>query len=332
MRGPTFSCLKSDMADHLAEITTEALQRFLDAPGVTDVSIHRPGEIWVDDGCWRREKAEELTAGLLHAVIDAVANRSRQSSSEQRPLLSAELPGGERLQVVRPPVAEHPVLVIRKPAHVAWNLDALHARGVFDGVRAEVDERPSEEIRAAYGARDWVRYLTLCVRARRNVVVSGPTGSGKTTLLKAIACEIPQSERVITIEDVLELSLPHENVVRLRYSKGAQGLARSDPRELLEACLRMRPDRILFGELRGGEAFQFLRNVNSGHPGSVTSVHANSPLAAIDQIALLARQSEEGRGYGVGEMRQFVEGLIDVVVQMRDRRAVAIHDRMLDGA
>jgi len=316
--------------DHLADITAEALRPFLEPGTVSDVSVQRPGEVWIDDGGWRRQAAAEITEGLLQALIDSVGNLSGQASSRRNPLLSAELPSGERIQAVRPPVAKSPVVVVRKPAREAWRLRELERRGVFETTRAKKIEAISPTLRAAHRDRNWPNYLRLCVLARRNIVVSGPTGSGKTTMLKALAQEIPISERLIAIEDVPELDLPHPNAIGLRYSKGAQGEAGAGPTELLEACLRMRPDRILFGELRGGEAFQFLRSVNSGHPGTVTSLHANGAAAAIEQIALLARQSGEGRGYGVQEMRNFAAGLIDVVVQMESRCAVSVFDRALD--
>ncbi len=316
--------------DHLADITSEALRPFLECERVSDLGVQKPGELWIDDGAWRREELAILTEGFLHALIDALGNLSGQSTSVRSPLLSAELPSGERVQAIRPPVVESAAIVIRKPARTAWRLKELQRRGVFDETRATPAFAIPDSLRVAHRERNWPRYLRLCVLARRNVVVSGPTGSGKTTLLKALAREIPVAERIVTIEDVRELDLPHPNAIRLRYSKGDQGVAGAGPRDLLEACLRMRPDRILFGELRGSEAFHFLRNVNSGHPGSITSLHANSAASAIDQIALLARQSEEGRGYGVREMRSLAAGLVDVVVQMESRRAVSVYDRVLD--
>ena len=318
--------------DHLADITAAVLRPYLERSNVSDLSVQRPGELWIDDGSWRRERIAALTESFLLALADSVANRSGQRSSTRNPLLSAELPTGERVQILRPPVADSVVIVIRKPARSAWDLDELDRRGVFAAARSDPPPSVPVALRAAHRARDWPLFLRHSVRARRNVIVSGPTGSGKTTLLKALAREIPPGERIITIEDVRELEVPHRNAIRLRYSKGGQDSAGTAPGDLLEACLRMRPDRILFGELRGEEAFQFLRNVNSGHPGSITSLHANSAAAAIDQIALLARQSGEGRGYGVREMRRFAAGLIDVVVQMENRRAVAVYDRVLDPA
>lgn len=318
------------MADHLADITAESLRPFLDRPGVTDISIQRPAEVWIDSDGWRCEAAPKLTPIFLRATMDAIANHSRQSSSERRPFLSAELPDGERVQIARPPVSEHPVIVVRKPTHNHWRLAELAAQGVFELASPNANVPVADTIRSAYEQREWQVYLAECVRAKRNILIAGPTGSGKTTMLKALAHEIPADQRIITIEDVREISLPHANAIRLRYSKGGQGAERADARELLEACLRMRPDRILFGELRGSEAFQFLRCVNSGHPGSLTSIHANSPNAAIDQLSLLARQAEQGRGYGVHEMRDFVSGLIDVVVQMEGRRVIAIYDSVLE--
>ena len=127
--------------------------------------------------------------------------------------------------------------------------------------------------------------MRLAVRSRKNILVSGPTGSGKTTWTKALIREIPSSERLITIEDAKELVLDrHPNHVRLFYSKDDQGIARVTPKQLLECCLRMKPDRILLAELRAEEAFDYLRNVNSGHPGSITSVHAAERRAGIRAV------------------------------------------------
>jgi len=151
---------------------------------------------------------------------------------------------------------------------------------------------------------------------RKNIVVSGPTGSGKTTCIKALIREIPASERLITIEDTRELVLDqHPNHVRLYFSKDDQGLARVSPKQLLEACLRMKPDRILLAELRSEEAFDYLRNVNSGHPGSITSVHASSAELAFEQLVLLVKQSRAGAELARADIKSLLYTLVDVVVQ-----------------
>ena len=158
--------------------------------------------------------------------------------------------------------------------------------------------------------------MRLAVRSRLNILVSGPTGSGKTTWTKALIREIPADERLITIEDARELVLDrHPNHVRLFYSKDDQGLARVSPKQLIECCLRMNPDRILLAELRGEEAFDYLRIVNSGHPGSITSVHASSAELAFEQLVLLVKQSAAGRELSRSDIKQLLYLSIDVVIQ-----------------
>ena len=144
----------------------------------------------------------------------------------------------------------------------------------------------------------------------------GPTGSGKTTWTKALIREIPPEERLVTIEDAQELVLDqHPNHVRLFYSKDDQGLARVTPKQLLESCLRMKPDRILLAELRAEEAFDYLRNVNSGHPGSITSVHAASAALAFEQLVLLIKQSRAGAELARADIKSLLYQLVDVVIQ-----------------
>ena len=164
--------------------------------------------------------------------------------------------------------------------------------------------------------REYTTFMRLAVRSRKNILVSGPTGSGKTTWTKALIREIAGEERLITIEDAQELVLDrHPNHVRLFYSKDGQGLSRVTPKQLLESCLRMKPDRILLAELRGEEAFDYLRNVNSGHPGSITSIHAASAELAFEQLVLLVKQSEAGRELARADIKHLLYMLIDVVVQ-----------------
>jgi type IV secretion system protein VirB11 len=173
---------------------------------------------------------------------------------------------------------------------------------------------------------DHEAFMRLAVRSRRNILVSGPTGSGKTTWTKALIREIPSDERLITIEDAKELVLDrHPNHVRLFYSKDDQGIARVTPKQLLESCLRMKPDRILLAELRAEEAFDYLRNVNSGHPGSITSVHAASAELAFEQLVLLIKQNPGGRELARSDIKSLLYLLIDVVIQF----GVDRHERFI---
>jgi type IV secretion system protein VirB11 len=239
---------------------------------------------------------------------------------ETSPLLSASLPSGERIQIVLPPATTRGcvAITIRRPSDKVWSIDELAARGIFRTARPAsqaLDEIEAELLRLL-AAGEYEAFMRQAVKARKNILVSGPTGSGKTTWTKALLREIPADERLITIEDAQELVLErHANHVRLFYSKDDQGQARITPKQLLECCLRMRPDRILLAELRAEEAFDYLRNVNSGHPGSITSVHATSAELAFEQLVLLIKQSPGGRDLARSDIKSLLYLLVDVVIQ-----------------
>jgi type IV secretion system protein VirB11 len=162
-----------------------------------------------------------------------------------------------------------------------------------------------------------VEFFELAVRSRLNILISGATGSGKTTFSKGLIKLIPENERLLTIEDTRELVVPHKNVVHMIYSKDGTGTAKVTAKELLESALRMRPDRILLQELRDGTAFFYLRNVNSGHPGSITTIHADSAELAFEQLTLLVKESEGGAELARDDIRALLKILVDVVVQMK---------------
>jgi len=237
------------------------------------------------------------------------------------PAARRHLASGERVQVVLPPAvaAETVAIVIRRPSGWVWGLEDLARSGVFARCVASGDgvaDAREAELKRLHAAGEWAAFLSLAVRLRKNIIVSGATGSGKTTLTKGLVLEIPDEERLIVLEDAAELSLAkHPNSVRLLYSKDGQGLARVSAKQLLEASLRMRPDRILLAELRGEEAYYYLRNVNSGHPGSITSVHASSAELAFEQLTLLVKESGPGRELPRGDIRALLHELVDVVVQ-----------------
>ena len=271
----------------------------------TDIYINRPGEIW-------RERLGGDIACLPLPILDSdylqrlarqVAVYSHQGLSRAHPLLSASLPDGARIQIVMPPATQHHIaMAIRRHRAAvmplsAYALEPAQRRGVMPA--------PMGELAA---------YLAGAVRQRRNIVISGGTSSGKTTLLNSLLAEIPLSERLITIEDAAELQPIHANKVQLIASRGGQGEASVTPNDLLEAALRMRPDRILLGEVRGAEAYTFLRAINTGHPGSITTVHADSAEGALRQLAIMILQGASNLDYANAYV--LVKSMVDIVVQI----------------
>jgi len=299
------------------------LRPLLEPDDVTELVVNRPGEVGVErSGRWVWRDVPELSEPWLRTLAVAAAAYTRQDVGADRPICSTVLPGEERCQIVLPPVAPEGTvsLTIRKPSRRRLTLEDFRAGGLFETTavahQGETDAIDAELIRLR-DLGDWPAFFRLAVKTRRNILVSGATGSGKTTFAKGLVELIPADERLLTIEDTRELVAPHRNIVHMIYSKDGQGLAPVGPKALLESALRMRPDRILLQELRDGTAFFYLRNVNSGHPGSITTVHADSAALAFEQLTLLVRESEGGRDLPRDDIRALLHLLIDVVVQMK---------------
>jgi len=296
------------------------LTHHLAEDGVTELVVNRPGELAIEtEAGWTWRAAPELTEAWLATLARAAAAYTAQDISAEAPICSTALPGGERCQVVLPPAAAHASLTIRKPSARAFDLEAFAEAGLFLRTARASEALGAEEAELEHlrDAGDWPGFFRRAVRSRKNILVSGATGSGKTTFAKALVRLIPTDERLITIEDTRELVVPHRNVVHLLHAKDGQGLAQIGPRHLLESALRMRPDRILLQELRDGSAFYYLRNVNTGHPGSITTLHADSAALAFDQLTLLVKESDSGRDLAREDIRTLLHRLVDVVVQMR---------------
>lgn len=297
------------------------LQRWFEAQGVTEVSVNRPGEVWIarqGEPYMERHAAAELKDEILLALAQQVATSTEQEVSREKPLLSAELPNGFRVQFVLPPASGRSVaLSIRRPAVLDLALVDYERTGAFDltNRRTPEEQQVERDLRDAHAAGDFASFLGMAVRARKNILISAGTDAGKTTLLNALLKEIPSRERLVIIEDARELRPPQANVVRLFYSRGDQGLARVGAQELCEATLRLRPDRILLGELRGKEAFTYLRTINSGHPGSITTIHSDSPELAFEQLALMVMQGFPSIDRTL--VVEYVRAVIPVVVQAR---------------
>jgi type IV secretion system protein VirB11 len=303
----------------------------LDAPGVLEVCVNRPGEMMVETvRGWRAVPAPDLTLERCLSLATAVATYSDQQINQERPLLGATLPTGERVQFAIPPAVSRGTvsITVRKPSHLIKGLDDFDREGLFERTATVSSTASSEllpferELLALKEARRYADFLRLAVVKHQTIVVSGKTGSGKTTFMKGLVEEVPRHERLITIQDTAELTLPnHPNVVHLFYSKDAQGTTKVTAKSLLEACLRMKPDRIFLAEVRGDECFHFVRLAASGHPGSITSVHAGSCALAFEQMSLMIREGGAGGGLRMHEIKWLLGVVVDVVVQFdRDER------------
>lgn len=297
------------------------LTPWLSRADVTDIWINRPGEVWIEvlSGGIEQHEDASLTEDLLRRLARQVAAFGSQGISRSQPLLAASLPDGSRVQVVAPPATRggH-VVAIRR--HVASDLSLAdwEEELAFEGLAGGEASLEAEPSWCSLAEREAASALREAVIARRNIIVSGGTSTGKTTFLNALLAEIPRHERLILIEDTEELRLRHNNAVGLIAARGSLSEAQVSAEDLLIAALRMRPDRIILGELRGQEAFTFLRAVNTGHPGSMTTIHADTPQRAIEQLALLVLQS--GSRLARDDVREYVRQSIDVFVQLERRQ------------
>jgi len=271
------------------------LEPLLSDPSVDEVMVNGPAEVYVE----RRGRIEPTgvsfggEAELMHAIERILAPLGRRVD-EASPLCDARLADGSRVNVVIPPLAlDGPCLTVRRFRHEGYSLRELVELGTLPGEVAEL--------------------LALCVAARAAVLVSGGTGSGKTTTLGALSGAIPGEDRIVTIEDAAELRLRQRHVVRLESRPAnVEGRGEVTIRQLVVNALRMRPDRIVVGEVRGPEALDMLQALNTGHDGSLTTVHANSPADALRRIETLALMA--GVGLPHAAIRDQVASALDLVV------------------
>ncbi|AOK19222.1 type IV secretion system protein VirB11 [Burkholderia ubonensis] len=305
----------------------------LDDPDVTELVINRPQRVMTENQLgWHGHDCDDLDFDRLMSFAVAVATLTSQEISAQHPVLSALLPGDGRIQIVVPPVVPPRTVsvTIRRPSAREKTLDAYRDEGLFDdtawhrpdgldsvlpGLRAD-DRRLVQ----CLDARDWGAFFVGAVTGRLNIAVVGNTGSGKTSFMKTLCRSIPATERIVTIEDVRELFIRHiENCVHLLYSKGGHGQARVTPADLIASTMRMRPDRVLLAELRGAEAYDFLKLLTTGHAGSITSYHAPNVTVAIERFALMAKEHPEAATWDDTALKRLLFLTIDVVAHMEVR-------------
>lgn len=292
------------------------LMAYLTQDDITDIFINRPGELWIErlGQLPIRCDAPLLDEEALWRLARQIASLTHQGISREHPLLAATLPDGSRIQIVAPPATRGPIAIaIRKHVVADFSLDDYARDGAFEKTEWIANASPSQH-RIAIGESSVHGILREAVLKRRNIIISGGTATGKTTFLNALLKEVPPDERLIFIEDTPEIQIGHANAVGLVATKGRLGEASVTTDDLLQASLRMRPDRIILGELRGAEAYSFLRAVNTGHPGSMTTLHADSPQGAIEQLALIILQS--GVQLRRSDIVDYVRSVVGLIVQL----------------
>lgn len=273
------------------------LEPLLADDAISEIMVNSPRKVYIE----RRGRIQKVDVAFsddahLLRVIDRIVSGIGRRIDESSPMCDARLPDGSRVNAIIPPLAiDGPCLTIRKFRKDPLKIDALVGLGSLTPAMAS--------------------FLQGCVEARLNVLISGGTGSGKTTLLNVFSAFIPSNERLITIEDAAELQLQQDHVIRLETRPAnIEGAGRVDQAELLRNCLRMRPDRIILGEVRGGEALAMLQAMNTGHEGSLATIHANSPrdaLARLETMVLMA-----GMDLPLRAIREQTASAIHLVVQI----------------
>jgi pilus assembly protein CpaF len=297
--GPVLS--NRDRAALIRRVVDEALglgvlEPLLADEDVTEIMVNGPGEVFIERaGRLERVDTRFTSEDQLYQTIDRIVSAVNRRVDESSPMVDARLPGGERVNVIIPPLSlSGPVITIRRFPR-AYRLEELVAKGSLDPVIASL--------------------LAACIRARLNVLISGGTGSGKTTMLNALSAFVPNGERIVTIEDSAELQLQQQHVIRLESRPAnVEGFGEITIRDLVRNSLRMRPDRIIVGEVRGGETMDMLQAMNTGHEGSLCTVHANSADDAILRLETLASMSE--LNIPADSMRDQINGAIDVIVHL----------------
>jgi type IV secretion system protein VirB11 len=304
-------------------------EAFLADDTVEDILMQRPGEVFVQAGGKTTRHDIDMDFVDMQGIAILAGALKRQNISNTQPLLSCDLTGGIRLQAVFPPCVDDGTvaLAIRRPKGHLSTLDEIAEGGIFRSVKPPTDDHTPETLALVDlyhranatqedGERDrlWLEFLRATIKARKTHVMCGEVGSGKTHFSLGLANEIPLEDRIVTIQDADEWkALPHQNRVNLFYSKGDQGGAKIGPTDLVEASLRMAMRWLLLQEVRGAEAYSFLRARLSGHPG-LTTCHAASARDAFPALVSMIKKSPEAAHDENADIEKSLKALIDVVI------------------
>ncbi len=295
------------------------LTEWLDDTQINEIAINPDGKVWIEragqghmvptDAALPREDVLRLAR--------QIAGQAHQRFSEENPIVGTKLPYGDetilRAHIVSPPIVDGVSLALRRIRLSRFSLNDLEDRGMFDIAETKA-QKENKALRNLLDAGNIRTFFSEAMRLRKNILVSGGTSTGKTTVLRALLGEANLTDRILTIEDARELHPVQPNNVQLLASKREELIGKSDAASLLESALRMRPDRIILGEIRGIEAFTFLEAINTGHPGSLSSIHADSPEAAFERLALMVLRATQAMNKE--QIIDYARSIIDIVVQI----------------
>lgn len=288
------------------------LEKYFRVKGLNEICINKPGEIWLEtvDG-WHFEKDSDLTLETLNAFNETIATVKGQQFNRNHPLLSTQIPGyGYRLQSCGEALTEFKVaMAIRVGATQVFPLSSYFNHPPLEEPIADI-----EEITDLHDDR----FLEHMIKTGKNFLVSGGTGAGKTSLINSMIATVPADQRVVVIEDTQELEIPHSNYVRLLKSKNGSGIASVTYQDILNATTRLRPDRIFMGEIDTHNAFPFLRSINTGHSGCLTTLHANDPQGAIKALIQNVMLSPEV-STDADHIVDYAKQALDYIVQIAKR-------------
>lgn len=303
------------------EAFAEPIMKHLVADNVNEVCYNATGNtLFVEEmGVWREEVLDKKDIdGYLTSFARQCASFNSTELNKQKPILSGTLPGGERIQIVAPPCSGGfgctYAFAIRKPSIVRFTLDDYENNGAYRHTKVNMVMNETDDqiaLKRLFSEGKANEFVRLAIKAKKNIIISGGTGSGKTTYFNAMVREIDPRERLISIEDSREIVFPNKNSLNLLSQQNNDCI---NFNSLLKACLRLRPDRIMAAEVRGEECFAFLRAIATGHPGSITTIHADNPKLAFEQIYLMIAQA--GLGLSQEAVSRYVNGVIDVVIQI----------------
>lgn len=314
----------------------EPIQSWLNDSLVSEILLNEPQIIYVEkEGILKRVSVPEYQENLLDMLFQLIANENQQEFNQTKPILSGNLLDGSRVQLVLPPTAQNYTMSIRRQVVKHFKLDdyptSFYENAIVcKDLRYDFDSLDLSEkmLLRLYADRRWDEFIRNAILLKKNIIISGGTSSGKTTYLNACLRYIPIEERIITLEDTREIDIPHPNQVNLVAPKGEQGVAKINMQELVQCCLRLRPDRIILGEIRGKEILDFVSACSTGHDGSLTTIHASNPKIAFMRMTQMYKLNNvpSMRDEDIlRELQEIVDIIIQVVKTEKGRRVSGIY-------